>query len=923
MSRVDDLSHHRSIRWFALASLTYLVGSGAGAAAHARIDPLPQLDTWRGAADGVHVVDGSYVMNAGDLHINITNWGLIGSRYSWVTTYSDAPSAQWPGGTGWEYLWGAGLWVGGVALGEQLVTTGQFDTELRPLDRLEDTIYEAANGLVLRPPGNAAARGRRLPEAGADDDEDGRIDEEILNGYDDDEDGRVDEDFGQIGNQMMVCTMYDNTRLAQEIWPDHVPLNLKVVMSSYAWEGDDVNDFVGFEFSITNIGVVDITNVYMGFFADCDIGRRGNDDAAEDDLAGYWEGLIRASDGSFVPVSVGYMYDWAEGDRAPGYFGILFLGAPGSSLSRIRSFQTFTGRTPFEQGGDPNNDEERYSLLSSDEYDPSVQPGRESDFRFLISAGPVTALEPQRTVTFQSAMVVGEGLEGLLRNCAEAVRTYDGSYWDLDENPDSGIGGRESFTCLEWWPINPQTHRSTLYERVADFMDLSCVNQDVPLDFIQDEDLETYGPDLHCLWVNFDNCEECDRRAPDLCTRDNGYFETYWDCNNTSIPCEARQGCTGICGAESPIHWLVGMAPPSPGMRLWAANNAVHVYWDDISEMTKDVRLNVVDFESYRIWRADNWDRPFGSSLDNGPASNLWRLLAEYDLVNTYLQERVLQDGTVVRDTLPLGYNTGLDAIAYRPTCLDDPRFVGLAEAMQAVVKGDSTGRWSRRPALRDGFGEPIPGLEELLPWEGFPAQLDTFFAVTERPEDPVHGIVGKRTTHFYEYVDRTVHNGFLLFYAVTATDHTLDFRFGEPLPNGGGLGGDPSSSFADAVPGFQAQTLEERNRKGANIFVYPNPATRAALEDFQPLHPNSEDPTGLRIMFANLPRARNKISIFTLDGDLVAELPHDGRQGDGQMPWNLVTRNGQQVTSGIYLYAVQSEDKRFEDFLGKFVIIR
>jgi hypothetical protein len=75
--------------------------------------------------------------------------------------------------------------------------------------------------------------------------------------------------------------------------------------------------------------------------------------------------------------------------------------------------------------------------------------------------------------------------------------------------------------------------------------------------------------------------------------------------------------------------------------------------------------------------------------------------------------------------------------------------------------------------------------------------------------------------------------------------------------------------------------------------------------------------------MFANLPRARNKISIFTLDGDLVAELPHDGRQGDGQMPWNLVTRNGQQVTSGIYLYAVQSEDKRFEDFLGKFVIIR
>jgi hypothetical protein len=75
--------------------------------------------------------------------------------------------------------------------------------------------------------------------------------------------------------------------------------------------------------------------------------------------------------------------------------------------------------------------------------------------------------------------------------------------------------------------------------------------------------------------------------------------------------------------------------------------------------------------------------------------------------------------------------------------------------------------------------------------------------------------------------------------------------------------------------------------------------------------------------MFANLPKAKNRIKIFTVDGDLVADIEHDGREGYGQASWNLVSRNGQEIVSGMYLYAVQSDDSRFEDYVGKFVIIR
>jgi hypothetical protein len=88
-------------------------------------------------------------------------------------------------------------------------------------------------------------------------------------------------------------------------------------------------------------------------------------------------------------------------------------------------------------------------------------------------------------------------------------------------------------------------------------------------------------------------------------------------------------------------------------------------------------------------------------------------------------------------------------------------------------------------------------------------------------------------------------------------------------------------------------------------------------------LLPNADDPTGVRIVFANLPATRNTIKIFTEDGDLVQTLDHDGTAGYGQVSWNLVSRNGQEIVSGLYLYAVQSADSRFKDFIGKFVVIR
>ncbi len=900
--------------------------------------------------NGIFTLDGDYVMNVGEVQINITNWGLIGSMYSSAVRWSDAPSCQWPAGSGNEYLWAAGIWVGGVVLGERLVSTGGWGSEIYPLDELEATIYEAQGGKILRPAGNPEAGGNRDPMPGPDDDHDGLVDEEILNGHDDDGDGKIDEDFAQIGNQMMVLTNYDNTRLAQENFPDHTPMNLELVQQSYQWENDLVDDFVGFEYTITNIGVTDVENVYIGFFADSDIASRGSSGGADDDMAGSWPntkgkpGLVRASDNSFVPIQVGYMYDAAESGRLDGYYGILFLGhdvdpagirAPTSV--GMRTFQSFTGQASFEQGGDPTNDDERYQLLSAplEDWDGNTLPGKQGDFRFLVSAGPFKVLSPGDKLQFQVGMVMGPGLSGLLANCAEAALTWYGIYVDKigpqmthgNQELNPGQLGRETMLCRQDFP-------SGVFDNFyPDYGDTSCLDQEWLLNQprIQDDevfDIEIDGQTKQCAMFNMDNCFECARQLGYICGPDDFKAPAKWTCNDPNISDEEKAACTGVDNKETQIHWLVGMAPPPPGLRLWPADSRVHVYWDDLSQVTKDIRLQKVDFESYRIWRADNWDRPFGSSLINGPESNLWQLIAEYDVVDSFITYRDV-DNVTYTDTIPLGANTGLDAIEYRPRVLDDPRFDGLAEAMQAIVDADPEGELLNRPDLRDSEGREIPEYSSLLKWETYPDVLDTFFAVAYRAPNDSLGIKEKHSTQYYEYIDRDIHNGFIYFYSVTASDHamlpdgTVIGGHVNRFPTGPGLVGDPGSSFTNAVPGGKSQTAEERDKFGANIYVYPNPATRDALAEYQQLFPNGDDPTGVRVTFTNLPAAHNTISIFTASGDLVQTLVHDGTTGQGHVSWNLMSRNGQEIVSGVYLYSVQSDDDRFGDFVGKFVVVR
>jgi hypothetical protein len=499
-------------------------------------------------------------------------------------------------------------------------------------------------------------------------------------------------------------------------------------------------------------------------------------------------------------------------------------------------------------------------------------------------------------VRVQIAIVMGETLEDLQQNAAEIMVSYWGEWFDRDRDPFTGYRGRERYACRTDYGNVPDSI-NPLFKRTQD-----CSNPDNPFQrVIQPSWLDPNG----CIWVN-DDCSFESRRGAGL------------DCWSTMLDSDSYEGCTGVMGREYNVRWFVGSRPPvPPNLRTWETNERVHLFWDNLSEGSVDSKFGIHNFEGYRIWRAAGWDRPPGTSELTGPATDLWSAIGEYDVVDSFQYLRELPNEGEFTEMRPLGANTGLEAIAYVPAVLDPDsheavRFRELRVLLDQIyieqpwVDALTSIRYQDASGELTVFGQSYPQLRD---WDCCYDQLDTLQAYH----------FGKR---WYEFVDRGLHDGFHYFHAVSATSKHLVRRGAGVVVAGLGQEGTPQNNFTATMPASYAQTPEGRASEGPQIYVVPNPATAQSLDEFSALSPNSEDPTGWRVDFRNLPQARNNIRIFTLSGDLVAEVQHDGRLGNGSASWNLVSRNGQQVVSGIYLYSVESEDPSFRTFVGRFTLV-
>lgn len=100
--------------------------------------------------------------------------------------------------------------------------------------------------------------------------------------------------------------------------------------------------------------------------------------------------------------------------------------------------------------------------------------------------------------------------------------------------------------------------------------------------------------------------------------------------------------------------------------------------------------------------------------------------------------------------------------------------------------------------------------------------------------------------------------------------------------------------------------------------YVVPNPYVGAA--SFEPQRFAVSGRGERKIEFRNLP-ANCTIRIYTLTGELVQTLNHDGNINEGVVVWNLRNSSQLEVAPGLYIYHVDGQD--VGTFIGKFAIIK
>jgi hypothetical protein len=583
----------------------------------------------------------------------------------------------------------------------------------------------------------------------------------------------------------------------------------------------------------------------------------------------------------------------AKGGDVPGYFGCMFLnhttdpsGASAPKRVGITAFKFFSGSASFAAGGDPENDAQRYLLMSDPTLNPDVvgqiTTQRPLDYRFIMATGPFRSILPDSSLTVSVAWVIGLGRGptagggSMIDNAISAQQVFDGLYMDYDGNALTGTCGKE--TCLPrgadargFTYSIPESSlcRLRFHSDLSgtQFADVTPWDPGTPCDLQQDGKFvcqDALGGTItnggaHCASEDTLNLQITNASAA---------------CTYVDLDCDVN---TGQGGRERLVNWVAAAPLPAPfyggqngkgevadylgayksrddSVRVSAwffpGDHKVTLKWNDFAEQVRDAqRGNLKEFIGYRIYRASGWNRPLGT---DAPSRDLWSLLGEW---------RLDPKGTPAR---PLSE-------------LVDPS-IPIVNISPILVRWDPNQRKVRNDSSY--------------------TQIDTLFAVGR-----------------YSYVDTHVLNGFPYFYSIS--------RFGIPHSVG--------SVYREWRNNSQVvYPRGDSKNDQKNVFVVPNPYRGGAQWD---LVPDEEDPSGTKVTFMNLPRTKGTVHIYTIAGDLVKDIPFDGRPpgdlqygrdpvtgGAGSVPWNLISRNGQKIVSGIYLYSVDTE---LGKQVGRFVIIR
>lgn len=346
----------------------------------------------------------------GNVWLSVNNWGWLGNFNDYdQDAYRDAEIDDWapqcevPGGSGVQYLFAAGLWVGALIVDENgnadpRVSTGADGYvageahEFYPGEGNTNTIEErSTRENAVNRLGNPVSHEKAISE----------------------------QDF---------ITVYTDTLVDPQFTPAvdgvlHEPLGLRITQKSSSWSYNYARDLVIIDYEIENVASKFLRNLFVGLYVDGDVGRRGYAQKNLDDITGFLRTAYDSLRDEHTLINTAWIADNDGRDAdidqgnsftCPHVTGFRVLRSPNPKLETSYNWWTSSSNQDEDFGpswqawaddeegswtrfrGTPVTDREKYFVLSNGEFDYN---------QWHVDDGDWVAANPQGIYTQDSVLV--------------------------------------------------------------------------------------------------------------------------------------------------------------------------------------------------------------------------------------------------------------------------------------------------------------------------------------------------------------------------------------------------------------------------------------------------------------------------------------------------------------------------------------
>ena len=735
---------------------------------------------------------------------------------------------------------------------------------------------------------------------------------------DDDGDGLFDEDGYPVSEQDFISFYYDYSLFGtsgERDWGgsasgndhgEYEHLNVRVRQLSYQWSYDYIKNLVYIEFNITNMNIVDtLYDCAMGIYMDSDVGPQAydGDTRSLDDISSYVPG---------EGFEFAYTFD-ADQDQGltTGYVGSRVC-TPDPEQLEFACWYWNRGDGPND--GDPRNpnptgtptSNEKYWLLTNrnpddDKYislrdEPNSQMDDPDDTRYLFAfygdmqgmSDPTSGswnLAPERIMKIVIAVFPGEDVEELKTQAVWAK--------DIYENPQTLETVILPDTFAHYKAPEPPAIPNMYAELVDD------------------------GDAIDLYWDNRSQMDNQDSKT--IPNEDIGWqidipgIDSYYEVgitDTTGMPEEYWPSNYGIDNINARINpWTsFRLRHDFQGYALWGrSGSGSQEFW--ILQERWDKHETAQDNLDYQVNAGSEQFKDFSGS------GTMW--LQDKGLPNLGF---ATEDDTLhyhFNDLYELvNYSIG-DTIYGYPLYDAEKKYEDVPADIYSWSFNDQS-LWFKNPGIQDHIYLAIYD-DRLIPLEDHLGENKVVNGI--ELEDNIKDRLSRR------YYTSTIYNpskGIEYYVAATAWDRGIPSVELQSLESG------RDGNMRIFFPGPSAKTDMDK------IIVVPNPYIGQSKFDGRRSNDEKGDKSR-RIWFVNVP-SRCKIKIYTLAGDLVDQIDHEGAANediitiskaassglapDGIVSWNLLSKYNQIIAPGVYLFSVKDKDSG-DIKVGKFVIIK